>query len=75
MLCSNYVKINRKKFREFQSNVIGGITRVFCNNFISNARLKLTKNQARAKEHHEAELFLCENYPLSSSTLSSKNNR
>ena len=46
------------------------------NNFISNARLKLAKkNQARAKEHRETILFLCENYSLSSSTLSSKNNR
>ena len=26
------------------------------NNFISNGRLKLTKNQANAKQHHEAEL-------------------
>ena len=42
---------------------------------ISNARLKLTKNQAKAKQHLEAELLLFENYLLSSSTFSSKNNR
>ena len=43
--------------------------------FISNARLKLAKNQAKAKQHPEAELLLFENYSLSSSTLSSKYNR
>ena len=42
------------------------------NTFISNARLKLTKNQAKAKQHPESELFLLENCWLSSSTLSSK---
>ena len=40
--------------------------------FISNARLKLAKNQADAKQHSEAELWLFENYSHSSSTLSSK---
>ena len=40
-----------------------------------NARLKLAKNQAKAKQHPEAELLLFENFSLSSSTLSSKNNR
>ena len=34
--------------------------------------MKLAKNQANAKQHHETELFLFENYSLSSSTLSSK---
>ena len=33
------------------------------------------KNWAKAKQHPEAELLLFENYLLSSSTLSSKNNR
>ena len=33
------------------------------------------KNQAKAKQHPEAELLLFENYLLSSSTLSLKNNR
>ena len=36
--------------------------------------LKLTKSQANAKQHPEAELLLFENYSHSSSTLSSKNN-
>ena len=45
------------------------------NTFISNTRLKLAKNQAKAKQHPEAELLLFENYSISSSTLSSKNNR
>ena len=45
------------------------------NTFISNARLKLTKNQAKAKQHPEAELLLFENYLLSSSSLSFKNNK
>ena len=39
-----------------------------------NARLKLSKNQANAKQHFEAELFKFENYSHSSSTLSTKNN-
>ena len=42
--------------------------------FISNARLKLEKSQAKAKQQPETELLLIENYSLSSSTLSSKNN-
>ena len=37
--------------------------------------MKLDKNQAKAKQHPEAELLLFENYSLSSSTLSSKNRR
>ena len=44
------------------------------NTFISNTRLKLTKNQAKSKQHPEAKLLLFENYSLSSSMLSSKNN-
>ena len=43
------------------------------NTFISKAKLKLTKNQTKAKP--EAELFLFENYSLSLSTFSYKNNR
>ena len=42
------------------------------NIFISNSRLKLAKNWAKAKQHLEAELLLIENYFLSSSTLSSR---
>ena len=51
------------------------------NTFISNARLKLTKNQMlmskikpNAKQHPDAELLLFENYLHYSSILSSKNN-
>ena len=40
---------------------------------ISNARLKLAKNQANAKQQPEAELLLFENYSHTSSTLSFKN--
>ena len=43
--------------------------------FISNTKQKLAKNQAKDKQHLEAELLLSENYSLCSSTLSSKNNR
>ena len=43
--------------------------------FITNARLKLAKNQANAKQRLEAELLLFENHSNSSSMLSSKNNR
>ena len=45
-----------------------------CNTFISNARLKLAKNQANAKQHPETRLLPFENYSHSSYTLSSKNN-
>ena len=45
------------------------------NTFISNDRLKLTKNQGHVKQHREAEILLYENYSHSSSTLSSKSNR
>ena len=45
------------------------------NTVMGNVRLKLTKNQATAKQHFEAKLLLIENYSFSSSTLSSKNNR
>ena len=51
-------------------------TRFFISNtLISNARLKLAKNQAYAKQHPEAELLLFEHYSHFSSTLLSKNNR
>ena len=45
------------------------------NTFISNARLKLAKNHANAKQHPKAELLLFENYSQFSSALSFKNNR
>ena len=44
------------------------------NTFRSNSRLKFAKNQAKAKQHTEAELFLFENYTISSFMSSSKNN-
>ena len=44
------------------------------NNLISNTRLKLVKNQAKAKQHPEAERLLFENYSLSSFMLSFKTN-
>ena len=45
------------------------------NTFIRNVRLKLAKNQAKAKQHLEVDLFQFENYLFSSSLLSSKNIR
>ena len=44
-----------------------------CNTFISNTRLKSATNQVKAKQHPKAELLLFENYLLSSSKLSSRN--
>ena len=43
------------------------------NTFISNACLKLAKNQAYAKQHPESELLLFENFSHSSAALFSKN--
>ena len=45
------------------------------NTFISNTRVKLAKNEAKATQHPKGELSLFEKYSLSSSTLSTKNNR
>ena len=45
------------------------------NTFISNARFKFAKNQTKAKQHLEVEFLLFENYSLSSSTLSPRNNK
>ena len=57
------------KFQTHQSEA----TRFFkSNTFISNARLKLTKNQANAKQHPETELLLFENYLHFSFILSKK---
>ena len=41
---------------------------------MSNTRVKLAKNQAKAKQQLETELLLFENYSLSSFMLSSKTN-
>ena len=45
------------------------------NTFIRNGRLKLVKNQGKAKEHPQAEFFLLENYLLTPSSLPSRNNK
>ena len=45
------------------------------NTFKSNARLKLAKNQAKAKQNPEAELFQFDNYLFSSLMLLTKNNK
>ena len=45
------------------------------NAFTSKARLKLTKNEAKAKQHPEVKVLLLQNYSLFSSTLSSKASR
>ena len=42
---------------------------------INNVKLKLAKNQAKAKQHPEVELLLFENYSILSSKLTSKNSR
>ena len=55
-----------RKFR------ISNIRFLISNIFISNTRLKLAKNQAKVKQHTEAELLLSENYSLCSPTLHSK---
>ena len=39
------------------------------NTFIGNARLKLAKNEAKAKQHSQAEFVLFESYSYSLSTL------
>ena len=57
---------NQKKLIESYAKIIA---RFFIKNtFISNARLKLAKNQANAKQHPEAELLLFENYSQPSKT-------
>ena len=45
------------------------------NTFISNYRMKLAKNQGKAKQHPAAEFLLFETYSLSLSSLSLKNIR
>ena len=57
-------------------NIINNIHPFFISNtFISNASLKLTKNQTNAKQQPKGELLLFENYSHSPSTFASKNNR
>ena len=70
------LKINELWFYVF-SRFSNMLHTIFCtsNTFISNTRLKLAKNWAKAKQHPETKLLLFENYLLSSSTLLSKSNR
>ena len=56
-----------------QSNNIHAL--LYLQRFLGNARLKFTKYQAKARQHSEAEPSLFGGYSISSSTLSSKNNR
>ena len=46
------------------SIVTASIRFFISNTFINNTRLKLAKNQAKAKQHPEAELLLIENFHL-----------
>ena len=65
-----------KLFKHRYTNVVELHAFLFISNtFISNARLKLVKIQANAKQHTEAELLPFKSYSHSSSTLSSKKNR
>ena len=61
----------RKAFLQYASQHVFFIS----NTFKSNTRLRLTKNQANAKHHPEAELLTSENHWHSSTTLSSNNNK
>ena len=59
----------------YQKGISSWTTSFFIiNTCVSNNRLELAKNQAKAKQHPEAELLLSENYYFALSTLSSKNN-
>ena len=62
------------KFLKKSSTYLNIYAYFISNTFISNARLKLAKIQAKAKQHPEAELLVFENYSLFSFRLSSKNN-
>ena len=67
-----YQEVAEKKFLLKSSGTV--IHAFFISNtFISNARLKLAKNQANAKQHPETDLLLFENYLRSLSMLPSKN--
>ena len=70
-----YQQVNPQKLVSFHDYAKTKIIHAFfvSNTFISNAWLKLAKNQANAKHHPEAELPLFENYSRSSSKFSSKN--
>ena len=77
--CIQYSSISLswiQKFTEGEQCNCNMIHASFISNiFISNARLKFTENQSKAKQHLKAKLLLSENYSLCLLTLSSKNNR
>ena len=72
---SNFIWYNCQKICSWSRKPKTMHTCFISNAFKSNNRLKLAKNQAKAKQHPEAELLLSETYLLCSSILSSKNNR
>ena len=74
-LDTNCFKSSKTERNKKQNNPLHTFCFFFiCKTFISNARLKLAKNQPNAKQHPEAELLLFENYSHSLYTLSSRNN-
>ena len=70
-LSINHLLIKETLFEAVQENIHAFFIH---NTFISNARLKLAKNQANAKQHPEVQLLLLDIYADSSYTLSSRNN-
>ena len=70
-LSINHLLIKETLFEAVQENIHAFFIH---NTFISNARLKLAKNQANAKQHPEVQLLLLDIYADSSHTLSSRNN-
>ena len=71
----HFYEFSKIYMRKILQNIVrSNYTLFFINNtFISNARLRLSKNQAKVKQHPETELLLSETYSLCSFTLSSKN--
>ena len=59
----------RFKKRGGQAGSRGGYLKKGGWNLLTNYGLKLTKNQANAKQHPEVKLLLFENYSRSSSTI------
>ena len=65
-----------KRWRLVSTFILTNKTCFFISNtFTSNTRLKLAKNHAKSKQNPEAKLLLFENYSLSSSMLSSNDNK
>ena len=69
MIMIDVVKCQMRNYQNSDTRFV-----LISNPFISNTRLNFAKSQTKAKQHSEAELLLFENYSLSLSTLSSKNN-